>query len=107
MLRSRSGCRGWRSHRNSDLGHRPRYLSVCANSFADMTYTKRLYPAPDTPIPALMTINEAAALTELCDRTIRRRIKDGKLKAHRLGPRVIRIERESFLAWLNSPLDAA
>jgi excisionase family DNA binding protein len=54
-----------------------------------------------------MTINEAAALTELCDRTIRRRIQDGALKARRIGPRAIRIERESFLAWLNSPLDAA
>jgi hypothetical protein len=40
-------------------------------------------------------------------KTIRRRITDGTLTTHRVGPRAIRIERDSVLAMLDSPLGAA
>ena len=65
---------------------------------------KRVTP---TGMPALLTIEQVADATGLCQRTIRRRISDGTLRGHRIGPRMIRIERDSVLALLASPMDAA
>lgn len=47
-----------------------------------------------TGLPALLTIGQVADATELSTKTIRRRISDGSLIAHRIGPRAIRIERD-------------
>jgi excisionase family DNA binding protein len=59
-----------------------------------------------TGLPALCTISQVAEATGLSTRTIRRRISDRSLIAHRVGPRAIRIERDSVLALL-SPMGAA
>jgi excisionase family DNA binding protein len=50
-----------------------------------------------TGLPALLSIAQVAEATGLSDKTIRRRIDDGTFKAHRIGPRILRIERDSIL----------
>ncbi|MCV7341592.1 helix-turn-helix transcriptional regulator [Mycobacterium haemophilum] len=57
-------------------------------------------------MPVLLTIGQVAAATGLCPKTIRRRIADGTLRAHRVGPRAIRIDRDS-LTHLLQPVGAA
>ncbi|WP_173842274.1 excisionase family DNA-binding protein [Mycobacterium terramassiliense] len=52
----------------------------------------------EKPLPARVTIQRAAEYLDVTDKTIRRRIADGTLKAYRVGPRLIRIDRESLLA---------
>jgi excisionase family DNA binding protein len=55
-----------------------------------------------TPIglPALVSVAQIADETGLSAKTIRRRIADGTLPAHRLGPRCIRVERDAVLELL-------
>ena len=60
-----------------------------------------------TGLPALLDITQVADATGFSPKTIRRRVADGTLKAHRIGPRCIRIERDSVLALLQSPMGAA
>lgn len=60
----------------------------------------------EKPLPAKVTIQRAAAYLDVTDKTIRRRIADGKLRAYRVGPRLIRVDRESLLA-LATPLGGA
>jgi excisionase family DNA binding protein len=60
-----------------------------------------------TGLPALLSIAQLAEATGLSDKTIRRRIADKTLTAHRIGPRLIRIERDSVLELLGRPLGAA
>ena len=57
-------------------------------------------------LPKRLSIKQAAGYQGVCDRTIRRAIADGRLKAFRVGKRTIRIDRDSFLA-LEKPLFAA
>jgi excisionase family DNA binding protein len=68
--------------------------------------SNKLHLVP-TGLPALLTIGQVADATGLSTKTIRRRVSDGTLLAHRIGPRCIRIERDSVLALLRSPLGAA
>ena len=49
-------------------------------------------------LPELLTIQQAAVAFKTCDKTIRRRIADGSLLAYRVGPRAIRVDRDSLLA---------
>jgi excisionase family DNA binding protein len=63
--------------------------------------------AATTGLPALLSINQVADATGFSTKTIRRRVSDGTLLAHRIGPRCIRIERDSVLALLDSPLGVA
>jgi excisionase family DNA binding protein len=63
--------------------------------------------ATSTGLPALLSITQVADATGLSPKTIRRRIADNTLVAHRIGPRCIRIERDSVLALLSRPMDAA
>jgi excisionase family DNA binding protein len=56
----------------------------------------RTAPKP-TGLPALLSKKQVAEATGLSERTIDRRIEDGTFKAHRIGPRIIRIERDSIL----------
>ena len=49
-------------------------------------------------LPAVLTIQQAAQAFGTCDKTIRRRIADGSLLAYRVGPRAIRVDRDSLLA---------
>lgn len=49
-------------------------------------------------LPARLTMKQAAEAFGLSDRTIRRWIADGLIVAYRVGPRFIRIDRDSLLA---------
>jgi excisionase family DNA binding protein len=62
-----------------------------------MSMTSSTLHANATGVPALLSPKQVAELTGLSDRTIRRRIHDGTFRAHRIGPRIIRIERDSVL----------
>lgn len=61
-------------------------------------------PEPDTPaaaahtvtVPALVTLSTAARLLDLSERTVRRLIADGTLRARRIGHRTLRIEAASI-----------
>ena len=57
-------------------------------------------------LPKRLSIKQAAEYHGVCDRTIRRAIADGRLKAYRVGKRTIRIDRDSLLA-LEKPMFAA
>lgn len=57
----------------------------------------RTAPASD------LTIAEVASLWQTSTKTVRRRIADGTLKAVRIGPRLIRVDRASVEA-VRSPL---
>ncbi|MBZ4622121.1 helix-turn-helix domain-containing protein [Mycobacterium avium subsp. hominissuis] len=46
-------------------------------------------------MPELLTMKQVAEATGTSVWTVRRRIADGTLIAHRVGPRQIRIERDS------------
>jgi len=53
----------------------------------------------DTTLPPRVSIKQSAAYHGVCDKTIRRMIADGRLKAYRVGGhRMIRVDRESLLA---------
>lgn len=56
----------------------------------EQTQTKSLLPA----FPTLKDVGHHLGLSE---RTVRRYIVEGRLKAYRIGPRVIRVDRESVL----------
>jgi excisionase family DNA binding protein len=58
-----------------------------------------------TGLPALLTIRQVADETKMSEKTIRRRLADGTLRGVRIGPRVIRIERDSIIGLLQ-PLGA-
>jgi excisionase family DNA binding protein len=49
-------------------------------------------------LPAKLTIQQAAAWLGVNEKTVRRYIAQGRLKAARVGPKLIRVERESLLA---------
>jgi excisionase family DNA binding protein len=59
--------------------------------------SNKLHP---TGLPALLTISQVADATGLSEKTIRRRIADLSLRAVRVGPRMIRIDRDSVLDML-------
>lgn len=54
-------------------------------------------------LSASPTIQQTADYLNISTKTVRRYIADGKLKAKRVGPRLIRVERESLLA-LGKPI---
>lgn len=54
----------------------------------------------------LVTIGQAADELQVCERTVRRYISQGRLKGVRLGERLIRIERASLDA-LTTPVGGA
>lgn len=58
--------------------------------------------AVDT-LPARPSVRQAAEWIGVDPKTIRRWIAQGRLKAFRVGPRLIRIDRESLIA-LASPV---
>lgn len=49
-------------------------------------------------LPPWMTIPQASKYHNVDDTTTRRWIAQGRLIAHRVGPRLIRVERESVLS---------
>jgi excisionase family DNA binding protein len=67
--------------------------------------SKKMNSTPAVPLPPLLTIQEAAAATGFNEKTIRRRISENTLVAYRVGPRAIRVDRDSLMALLR-PLGA-
>lgn len=59
-----------------------------------------------TGLPPNPTITQTAEFFGVDDKTIRRWIAQGRLKAYRVGPRLIRIDRESITA-LCKPIGCA
>ena len=60
-------------------------------------------PKPTRPASRaldMLTVADAAAELRLCDKTVLRRIKDGALRAHRLG-RSYRIAREDLVTFVS------
>jgi excisionase family DNA binding protein len=57
--------------------------------------------AKATPVEELLTIKEIAALDRCCEKTVRRAIDAGLLKAIRLGPggRLLRITKAAHQAY--------
>jgi excisionase family DNA binding protein len=51
-------------------------------------------------LPEVLSKLQVAEAAGVSERTVDRRVKDGTLKATRLGPRLLRIERASVVAWL-------
>jgi excisionase family DNA binding protein len=49
-------------------------------------------------LPPRPSIQQAAAWLGVDPKTVRRYIAQGRLKAARIGPKLIRVERESLLA---------
>ncbi|GFG49462.1 excisionase [Mycolicibacterium agri] len=49
-------------------------------------------------LPPWISIRKAAVYLDVSDKTVRRMVRRGDLKARRIGGRLIRIERESLLA---------
>ncbi|KAA0083685.1 DNA-binding protein [Mycolicibacterium sp. P9-64] len=50
------------------------------------------------PLPPRPSIQQAAAWLGVDPKTIRRYIAQGRIQAVRIGPRLIRVERESLVA---------
>ena len=51
----------------------------------------------ESGLPRRLTIQQAAEAKNLSTKTIRRYIASGRLTAYRVGPRAIRVDRESLL----------
>lgn len=49
-------------------------------------------------LPARVSIQQAAETFGMSEKTIRRWISAGRLKAYRVGTRMIRVDRDSLLA---------
>jgi excisionase family DNA binding protein len=79
-------------------------LAVCMSTQA-LGRANKLH-ASRTGLPALLTIGQVAEATGLSTKTIRRRVADRTLRAVRVGPKAIRIERDSVLDLLR-PLGGA
>lgn len=76
-------------------------LRKAAESCTNLLGVSTALPTP-TGLPELLTIAEVAAATKLSPKTIRRRCADSTLRWRRVGPRVIRIERDSIGALLGN-----
>jgi excisionase family DNA binding protein len=57
-----------------------------------------------TTLPPSPSIQQAADALGVSYMTIRRRINDGTLLAYRIGPRLVRVDRESLLKLARSQM---
>ena len=57
--------------------------------------THSVQTSPD--LPARMTIKQSAQFLAVDEKTIRRWISSGRIKAYRLGSKIIRVDRDSLL----------
>ena len=55
-------------------------------------------------LPAHPTIKQAAAAVQVSDKTMRRWIRTRRVKANRIGTRLVRVDRESLLKLARGPL---
>lgn len=69
-------------------------------------FTMARKPHTATVLPAPLSIDQAAECVGVSRDTIRRRIADGTLPAHRMGPKLIRIH-PADLERLYRPIPAA
>ena len=60
-------------------------------------------PETSTALPAVMTVQQAADAAGLSHKTIRNWVTAGRLQAYRVGPRAIRVDRDSLLALMSRP----
>jgi excisionase family DNA binding protein len=67
---------------------------------------KKTEPVTVIGLPPMLTIQQAAEAIGVDPKTIRRRISEKTLIAYRLGPRAIRVDRDSLLQMVR-PLGAA
>lgn len=51
----------------------------------------------NTELPRHPGIGDVATFLNISDRTVRRMIARGEIKAHRVGPRLLRLDRASVL----------
>lgn len=63
--------------------------------------------ARTTGLPRLLSLNDAADVTGLSIATLRRRVSDGSLRAHRVGPKLLKVDRDSLLELIGAPIGAA
>lgn len=56
---------------------------------------------PSKALPRFLTVLEVKEMSALCEKTIRRAIKNGDLRAHRIG-RAVRISEEDYIAFVAS-----
>ncbi|MEV0292592.1 helix-turn-helix domain-containing protein [Nocardia sp. NPDC050710] len=59
-----------------------------------------------SPTGQLISLREAAVLAEVSSKTVRRWISHGRLRAYRMGPRLLRVERNELLG-VAKPVPAA
>ncbi|WP_168627354.1 helix-turn-helix domain-containing protein [Cryobacterium sp. BB307] len=59
-----------------------------------------------TPTPEWLTLRDTAERLSISEKSVRRWIADGRLKAVRIGPRMIRVDAASIAA-LGQPLTVA
>jgi excisionase family DNA binding protein len=57
-------------------------------------------------LPSSPSIQQSADFLGVSYNTIRRRITDGTLRAYRVGPRVIRVDRDSLIELARSQVIA-
>jgi excisionase family DNA binding protein len=55
-------------------------------------------PAPLAPLLTWLSLHDAAEALGVSERTMRRRINDGTVRATRFGPRLIRVDATSLTA---------
>ncbi|MCV7348279.1 helix-turn-helix domain-containing protein [Mycolicibacterium rhodesiae] len=58
-----------------------------------------LYEKPEN-LPRLVTFVRCATELSCSTRTVERYVRQGRLKAVRIGPKMLRVERESLLAMI-------
>lgn len=71
-------------------------LSSTGPNFHCMAHTHRILTITD--LPAAPTIKDSAAYAGVHPKTIRNWIAAGRLRAYRVGPRAIRVDRQSLVA---------
>ena len=55
-------------------------------------------------LPARPTVRQSADAMQVSLKTMRRWISEGRVKAYRVGPRLVRVDRESLLKLARKPL---
>ena len=58
-------------------------------------------------LPSLPTVHQVAVALGVSDPTVRRRVNDKTLRAYRVGPRAIRIDKASVIKMASQPVVGA
>lgn len=57
-------------------------------------------------LPPRPTVKQSAAFMNVDERTVRNHVAKGHIKAYRVGPTLIRLDRDSVIAFASRPLIA-